>query len=54
MSLKSKLDGFKASAPFVTPRLVVNFAGSRFLEKTLAQAPAYGITIFPEPTNPGR
>jgi quercetin dioxygenase-like cupin family protein len=37
MSLKSKLDGFKASAPFVTPRLVVNFAGSRFL--VLATAP---------------
>jgi hypothetical protein len=24
------------------------------IEKTLALAPAYGITIFPEPTNPCR
>ena len=31
MSLQPKLDAFKADAPFVTPRLVVNVAGSRFV-----------------------
>jgi quercetin dioxygenase-like cupin family protein len=31
MSLQPKLDAFKAGAPFVAPRLVVNLAGSRFV-----------------------
>jgi quercetin dioxygenase-like cupin family protein len=37
MSLQSKLDAFKASAPFVAPRIVTNLAGSRFV--VLATAP---------------
>jgi quercetin dioxygenase-like cupin family protein len=31
MSLQPKLDAFKAGAPFVEPRLVVNLSGSRFV-----------------------
>jgi len=37
MSLQFKLDAFKASAPFVEPRIVANLAGSRFV--VLATAP---------------
>jgi MGT family glycosyltransferase len=37
MSLQSKHDAVKASAPFVAPRLVANLAGSRFV--VLAAAP---------------
>jgi quercetin dioxygenase-like cupin family protein len=37
MSLQSKLDVFKASAPFAAPRMVTNVAGSRFA--VLATAP---------------
>jgi hypothetical protein len=41
MSLRPKLDAFKAGAPFVAPRLVL-------ISRDLVFAPAYGITFFPD------
>jgi quercetin dioxygenase-like cupin family protein len=48
MSLQPKLDAFKAGAPFVAPRLVVNLAGSRFVVlETYGAYSAFEISVPP-------
>ena len=53
MSLQPKLDAFKAGAPFVEPRLVVNLSRSRFVVLATALETNGTYTAFEISVPPG-